>query len=83
MSKHMPGTKQRFTCGCEARVGIETISLIRCQTHEAASELLEAGAALVGLWDAAKDGHERSNVLNSPKFWAAIKGLRAAIAKAK
>ena len=34
-AKHTP-------CGCEIRLGIESMSLVRCATHEAASDLLSA-----------------------------------------
>lgn len=31
----MPGHRQTFPCGCEARLGMESISLVRCAPHAA------------------------------------------------
>lgn len=51
----MPGHKEKFPCGCEARLGMESISLVRCSPHAAAGRQTRKQTVTANLIHAVRD----------------------------
>lgn len=71
--------RERMPCGCEMRLGMESISWVRCPLHEAAPKLLAAAKTVLAGLTARIDAAPGDAV---PVF-DGIADLHTAIAKAE